>query len=291
MTDTTQGADAPDDNALFNDAVTTTLDKFENPEPAPLEKPADPKPADPQATPKPGDKPADPKPADPPDGPVPSGRFREESEARRRAERERDELRTRLDAMSRQPPPQQRQEPPKKLELFDNPQGFIKQELQPFLEQIRADFQSQREAQSLDWAMRSHGEEKVGAARRALEEGMARGDQQAWGAYNRAMQSHDPYSHIVKWHQDGETLRSIGGDLTAYRSRILDEAMKDPEFQKRVFDAAKGQATATGNNVARPVRAAASPSLGNVGAGGGDAEIVEPSDEQLFRAAVTAKRR
>lgn len=122
---------------------------------------------------------------------------------------------------------------------------------------------------------------------------MARNDQGAWAAYNRAMASHDPYGVIVRWHADGETLRSIGGDLNAYRTRILDEAMKDPEFQKRVFDAAKGQASATNNNVARPVKSsvASSPSLGNIGAGGGDEQITEPSDAELFRAAVTAKRR
>jgi hypothetical protein len=36
MTDTTQGADAPNENALFNEAVSTdTLAKFENPPVAP----------------------------------------------------------------------------------------------------------------------------------------------------------------------------------------------------------------------------------------------------------------
>ena len=296
MTDVTQGADALDDNALFNDATSsTTLDKFENPE-----LPAEPKPADPPAAatpPKPGEQAAaaDPKLADPPDNaPVPPGRLREEAEARRRAERERDALQARLDAMLRQPPPapQQRQEP-KRLDLLDDPPGFVQQEIKPFLEQIRADFQEQREAMSLDRAVFKHGEEKVSAARQALEAGMSRGrGDPAWGVYERAMRSTDPYAVITQWHQEGETLRTVGGDVNAYRTRILDEAMKDPEFQKRVFEAAKGQASRTDNNVARPVRVAtSSPSLGNVGAGGGDMQTHEPSDEELFRAATSAKRR
>ena len=286
MTDLTQGADAPDDSALFNDATSTTLEKFESPEPPKVEPPK-PDPAE-KPEPKPGDPP---KPDQREDGPVPSGRFREESEARRRAERERDDLRIRLDAVSR-PPPQQ-QQPPQKVDLFENPQGFVQQELKPFLEQIQADLRTQREGMSLDWAIRSHGDEKVGSARQALEQGMSRGDQNAWATYNRAMQSHDPYGVIVRWHNDGEVLRSTGGDLNAYRSRILDEALKDPEYQKRVFEAAKGQATAAGHSVARPVKSsvASSPSLGDIGAGGTDQQITEPSDDQLFRAAVTAKRR
>lgn len=280
MTDVTQGADAPDDNALFNDATSTdTLEKFENPpEPPPVAPP------DKKVEP--------PAPVEPPvkeEAAVPSGRFREETEARRRAERERDELRGRLDAM--RPPPQQ--QPPPAVDLFENPDGFVEQKMKPFVEQMRADFQMQREAMSLDFAMRNHGREQVDTAYQAMREGMSRGDQNAWGTYNRAMQSHDPYSVIVGWHKDGEALRSIGGDINAYRTRILDEALKDPEYQKRVMEATREHAVATGTNVARPVRpsVASSPSLGNFGAGGGNAQVVEPTDDELFRAATTAKRR
>jgi hypothetical protein len=277
MTDTTQGADAPDDSALFNEAVTETLEKFENPPVAPEEKPA------PPPEPKPEPKPE-------PDAPIPPGRLREESEARRRAERERDDLRAQL-AAYRVQPRQQQEEP--KIDMFENPQGFvrgeIREEMLPVLEQIRADFQSQREAMSLNWALDRHGDEVVATSRQALEHGMQRGDPNAWATYNRAMQSHDPYGVIVRWHREGETLRTVGGDLEAYRKRIIDEALNDPEIRKRAIEAAKGQ----GTNVHRPVTTpvASSPSLGNIGASGGDQSMIEPSDEELFRAATRAKRR
>jgi hypothetical protein len=97
MTDVTQGADAPDDTALFNEAVTATTDtlaKFENPPVAPkVEEPPKPAPAEkPDATSKPDDS-----------APVPPGRLREEAELRRRAERERDDLRAQLIASRPQP--------------------------------------------------------------------------------------------------------------------------------------------------------------------------------------------
>jgi hypothetical protein len=288
LSDITQGADAPSDSALFQEAVEApTLEKFENPNlPEPPKQPD--KPAD-----KPLDKPAD-KPADKtePDAHVPAGRLREESEARRRAERERDELYARL--QSAQPRQQQQ---PQRRDMFEDPSGFVQQEVAPYLQQIVAQQQRDREAFSADWAVRNFGEDKVTAARQSLEQGMQHGDQNAWGVYQRAMQSHDPYGVITRWHMERETLNSIGGDLDGYRKRIIDEAMKDPEVQKRFMESMRGQAAAGGMSVARPAgqvtqsKAPTVPSLSNIGAGGGDEQMQEPSDMQLFRTAVSAKRR
>jgi hypothetical protein len=286
LSDITQGADAPDENALFQQAVEAdapTLEKFENP-PLPPDEPE----------PKPADKPAPP-PAPPvepqPDAPVPAGRLREESEARRRAERERDELLMRISQQQRPPPSQ-----PQRKDMFEDPSAFVQQEVAPYLEQIVAQQQRDREAYSADWAVRSFGEDKVTAGRQALEQGMQRGDQAAWATYQRAMQSHDPYGVITRWHMERETLNSIGGDLESYKQRLRDEFLNDPEFRKQVFEAAKGQAAGTGMSVARPAqvtqpKAPTVPSLSNIGAGGGDEQMQEPSDMQLFRTAVSAKRR
>lgn len=118
MTDLTLGAqDAPDENALFNDAVTSdTLDKFENPpvatEPKPAPTPAAGEPPKPDARTEPKL-----------DETIPSGRLREESEARRRAERERDDLRAQMAMLARQQPQQQRSNEPQKIDLFENPSG------------------------------------------------------------------------------------------------------------------------------------------------------------------------
>jgi hypothetical protein len=280
MTDTTQGQDLPDDNALFQDATSaTTLDKFENPE-LPLDLPDIPTP---EPEPKPESAPEKVEAKD--EAHIPAWRLREESEARRQAERRYEELQAQL----RQQQPQPQQGP----DIFENPSEFVQQQFKPYLEQIRADLQMQREGMSLDWALRSHGNEKVGAARQALEAGLQRGEEEAKLTYQRAMQSHDPYGVIVRWHQSGEVLRSTGGDLEAYNKRIRAEALRDPVFQREVIEAARGQLQASGRTVERPVRSsvASSPSLGDVGAGGSTDAVAEPSDEQLFRAATTAKRR
>lgn len=280
MSDITQGQDAvPQDGDLFREALDApTLEKFENPPPLP-EKP----------TPQPEPKPQPEKP-DAPDAPVPSGRFREESEARRRAEREASELRARLAAFEVQP--RQPQQPEKKLDVFDNPSAFVQQEVKPYLDQMQQQFTMMREAMSADNAGRIYGHETVAAARAALEQGMARHDPHAWATYNRAMASHDPYGVITRAHMDRETLTKIGGDLNSYNQKYESELLKNPEFLKRALEAAKGQAA---GQVNRPAviqsQVPTLPSLSDIGAAGADEQQIEPDDNALFRAAVSAKRR
>jgi hypothetical protein len=289
MTDTTQGADALDDNALFQGATVGSLEKFENPDlptdPAPPPAPPAP-PADPS---KPADKPAD-KPAEL-EAHVPAMRLREEAEARRKAERELDELRGRVSAFERMQQPQ-RPEAPAKPDIFENPEGFVDQILARRLEQVQADYDRKVEGQSLEWAVDKFGEDKVMAAKQALEQGIYRGDPVVKGVLDRARQSHNPYGVITKWHMEREALSSMGGDINSFKQRVLDEAMKDPEFQKRVMQTIKGNGAA---HEARPAavmpKVSVSPSLSNIGAGSTDSQIVEPSDAELFRAATTAKRR
>jgi hypothetical protein len=282
MSDVTQGADAPDDASLFSDATTTTLEKFENPA-EPLPKLVEPKPDGLKEPPK--DAPKEP-PKDS-DAPVPAGRLREEAEARRRAERERDDLLRQL-AMARQPP-QPQQPPPKPPDVFENPSGFVQNEVKPLIDQFKQEMQLQREAYSMDMAAQRFGPETVAHSRQALEHFMKNGDPMAWATYNRAMQSHDPYGVIAGWYQERSLLHEVGGDLNGYRQRILEEAMKNPDFQRQVIEASKGGA----QHVARPATSSVPkiPSLGSVGAGGGETDLQEPSDDQLFRAAVTARRK
>lgn len=293
MSDVTQGDHAQTDEQLFSEATNAeTLSAFENATPQP--EPSPPEPPKPAPEPPKPDAPKPPAP-EPDTGPVPPGRLREEAEARRRAERERDELQRQIVALAQrqQPPPQQREQPPSAVDMFENPQGFVRQEMAPYLEQLRNDFQNQREAMSLNYAIDRHSMETVSAARHALEEGMQRGDQGAWGTYNRAMQSHDPYGVIVRAYRESEQLREIGGDLAAYRKRVLEEALADPEYRKRAVEAARSQANGGGvyRPAGQPSAQAPSPSLGDIGASGGEAAPVEPSDIDLFRAATRAKRR
>lgn len=246
-----------DDAALFNEAVSS------------VEQPSEPEPPKPQEPPAP-------EPA------VPAGRLREEADARRAAERERDDLRRRLDEhYARQQP---KTEPPKRSDLFEAPSAFVQEEVKPLLDPVQQQIGAIREHYSLQNALARHGDDKVSAARKALESAMGARDSDAWATYNRAMASIDPYGEIMRWHTGKEVISTVGTDLNAYRQKLLDEAIKDPEFQKRVFEAARGQAASNGSAVNRPV-VPKLPSIGKVGAAAPSTDDDNMSDEELFHAA------
>src|SRR4051794_35802145 len=121
----------------------------------------------------------------------------------------------RLRALEEARQPQQQQ--PQRPDLFENPSGFVQEEIRsgitPLLQQLYAQQQRDRENYSHDRAVERLGEEKVNAAYTALSQGIANGDPSVKAVYDRAMQHHDPYGLITKWHMERETLNSIGGNL------------------------------------------------------------------------------
>jgi len=253
-----------DDDALFQQGVTTPPKDDEI-------TPADQAP--PPATPQPAPEPA-----------VPAGRLREEAEARRAAERDRDEFRRQLDALLLRQPPASKPEAPKRSDLFEAPSAFVQEEIKPLLDPLEKRNAARDEHYSLKDAVREHGKEKVFAARNALQSAMGARDSEAWGVYNRAMASIDPYEEIMRWHIGKEVMTTVGSDLGAYRQKVLDEALKDPEFHKKVFEAARGTAASNGNNVNRPM-VPKLPSIGKVGAAAIPDGEDNQSDEELFHAA------
>jgi len=298
LSDIDQGSQG--DAELFREATdTSTLRDFENPK-----IPVPPAETDPRTQPRGEDgrfqkaekTESEPEPPGPPGGQIPSGRLREESEARRRAEQEILDLRARVAAYEVQrQQPQQPQPQPKKLDIFDDPSGFVKQEMYPVLQQMDAHYRYQMEKQSAANAQRLYGAEVVDQAYNAMALGLRSGDATAKAVLDGATGSHDPFGAITQWYIDRQTLNTIGGDLETYKKQVLAEAMKDPEYQRQVFNAMRGQAT---QQVVRPIQPIANPSptyppsVSDIGAAvGGEELIQDASDQALFRAAVSAKRR
>jgi hypothetical protein len=280
-----------DDDALFNDVISSGPVTVQ-PEP-PEPEPPHPEPVAPpaaQITP-----PAPPVQSEPA---IPPGRLREETEARRQAERRAIELEARLAAIERQQQPQQ---PRQRADVFENPSAFVQEEVQPILDPVTQQISQMREFYSRREATRDHGAEKVKAAYDWIAEGLASRDPEAVTVYQRAMQSMDPFGDITKAHLQRQTYQEIGGDLNAYRQRvleesrqsILDEAMKDQAFQAKVLEAARAQAQAAGGTIARPAGAVASlPSITRVGAAAlSEGQQPDLSDAELFDATTSRKRR
>jgi hypothetical protein len=283
MSDIDQGQD---DNALFRDATEgTTLDKFENPELPKAEPDKDAAKAEPKLTEKPAEKPAD-KPED--REAIPAWRLREAADRARQAEQENAELRARMQAYERQQPKVPAPD------MFENPSAFIRQEVAPTLQEMRdAILQEVREENSRTQAIIQHGAETVQAAYTALQQGIHADDPNVKAVLDAARGSRDPYGVITRWHKEREFYKTTGGDLEAYNKKQQEAYLRDPEFRKRAIEMERNAALQTGQTVYRPAQSKVPnvPSLANFGAGGGDENVSEPSDDQLFRQAVSAKRR
>lgn len=272
---TTEGAVAPaDDNALYASIINGN------------ELPSDPpEPASEHVEPAPVANPA-PEPA------IPPARLREEADARRAAERERDELRGRLAAFERMQP-QSKQPEAQRVDPVDrvlsDPTGLIREEAQQLVDPFNQQMAQLREFYSRRDAIREHGQEKVTTAFQALDQAARSGDLEAQATVSRVKQSMDPFGDIVRWHQQSVTLAETKGDLDAYRKRILEDALKDPEFQKQVLAATRQTAQQAGNVVARPT-VSAPPSLNRIGSAALPDNQADVSDEDLFASTTRRKR-
>ncbi len=81
-------------------------------------------------------------------------------------------------------------------------------------------------------------EEKLLNDRREFEEAYAAAQKQIDPALKaRMQQSRDPGETLMEWHRELKTRAEIGGDLNAYKQKLRDEYLKDPEFRKSAMAA------------------------------------------------------
>lgn len=271
-----------DDDTLFNDVISGAAAPAELPNPVidPVTAPT-PAAAPAAVVQQPAPQPQQTEPA------IPPGVLREAKEAARAAERRAMDLEARLAAFERQQQAAQ-QQPRPRSDPFENTSAFVQEEVQPIIDPIQQEIVKVRETFSRMFAEQVHGAETVKSAYEAIAQGLQSGDPAAVTAYQRAMKSVNPYGDIVAWHKQQSTLQEIGGDLNAYRQRILDEALKDQAFQAKVIEATRAQAQAAGAVIAKPV-VSSLPNINKVGAAALPAGQEDDSDEALF-SKTTARR-
>lgn len=221
-----------------------------------------------------------------PQGFVPSGRLREERERAEAAERRFNEAQANWQRQfeqlqTRLPQP----EPPKRPDVFENPDAFLDHGVKQAIEPIQGEFGKLKEFYSKREAIRDHGMEKVSAAYNAIAEGLQTRDPEAQGVYQRAMQSMDPFGEIVAWHQQKTVFSQIGHDPNAWFEKELERRMVDPKFaasyMEKVQQSARGAQKPQGTIVQLP------PSLNKVPQAQASSEDDnDMSDGALFRQAM-----
>jgi hypothetical protein len=176
--------------------------------------------------------------SEPPQGFVPSGRLREVSERATNAERELARAQAQLEIFQRHQPQPALQPPKVPTDIFENPDEAIRERIAPQFQEINQVILSLAK----DNAELRFTPEKVSAAEQAfIQATQARTLDVA--DYNRVVNSPNRYAAAVQWHQQQQVMKEVGGDPEVYKSRILDEAMKDPAFQAKVIEAARANAS------------------------------------------------
>lgn len=174
----------------------------------------------------------------PPIPPKPEWRLKEDAERARQAETElaneraeKAALKQRLEALER---PAVKQEPEKvaKPDPLLDPEGYEKYLETKFEERLLND---RREA-SLATAHRVYKTE--------FEEAYAAAQKQVDPALRaRMQQSRDPGETLMEWHRELKTRAEVGSDLKAYKQKLREEALKDPEFRKAAMEAWRTEAS------------------------------------------------
>jgi hypothetical protein len=234
-----------DDQELFNDAEATEApdtpvaaaaepEQTEQPEPVVAE-------ATPETTPE--------KPVVDDNAPlVPSWRLREINEEKRRATEEAERLKAELAALRQAQPRQQEQpkpaEKPTKPDPLIDPEGY-EAYLEAKVEEKLLNNQRESSLLAAHGKYKNEFEEAYAAAQKAVDPALKA----------RMQISRDPGETLIQWHREQKTRQEIGGDLNAYKQRLRDEALKDPEFRKAAMAAWQAEAQPLTNgrpNVALP---------------------------------------
>jgi hypothetical protein len=165
---------------------------------------------------------------------VPSWRLKQSTAEKRAAEAERDALKSRLESMERQMAAfQPKAEQPKQEDIDPllDPIGFRKSMQEGF----NAELQKVQLNSNLAIAHVRHGDTFEKAYEALLAEGQ-RGNRQL---VTQLVGSQNPGESIVRWHKNQETLREVGNDPASYKAKVLEDAMKDPEFLSKAMEAAR----------------------------------------------------
>lgn len=175
------------------------------------------------------------------EGFVPSGRLREEREAREAAERRFAESQAQWqrqfqELQARLPQPEQ----PKAPDVFENPNGFLEHGVRQQLDPVRQEVSNVREHFSKMFAVKEHGQEKVDGAYTALGQAIKSGDRDALSFAQRIQNSIDPYGEIVNWHSQKAVFSQIGHDPSAWFGKELESKLADPKFAAEIVQKAQG---------------------------------------------------
>jgi hypothetical protein len=215
-------------------------------------------------------------------GNVPVGAVQDERQKRQAAQQRADDLEKQLAVLQGQvtmlsqqrqpaPQPQQEQQP---ASLWDDPDAYLKTQLNPVQQQMM----EMKEFMSENLAVQTHGAETVTAAKQAIEQAARTPEGQQ--VIQKMMQSRHPFDELVKWHKQQAAISRVGSDPDAWFQAEYEKRLADPAEQAKILERIRTGA-ASNTNRSQPVTSLP-PSLSRLPAGGNQPQDTDMSDGALF---------
>lgn len=217
----------------------------------------------------------------PPIPPKPEWRKQEDAERARSAEAElaneraeKAALKQRLEALER-PAPKAEQPKTSRPDPLLDPDGYAK----AIRDELREEALNDRRNESLQEAHDAN-PKAFDEAYKAAQQAMAKGDVTLAA---RMQASRNPGKTLMGWHKEQKDRAEVGDDLGAYKQRLRDEALKDPEFRKAAIEAWRAEELAQQTN-GRP-RIDLAPSLNGASRANTSlkSNVEDVSDGELFQ--------
>jgi hypothetical protein len=124
----------------------------------------------------------------------------------------------------------QQQQPQQQPDPFMHPDKFADSRIQAAVAPIISQMQAIVANNNLSAARAIHGQELADRAYQEFDKALPQ-----MSPYEAAqvMQAQNPFVAAVEWHRRREILQQVGDDPNAYRERLLQEALTDPDFLAR----------------------------------------------------------
>jgi hypothetical protein len=128
-------------------------------------------------------------------------------------------------------------------------------------------------------AYQIHGKDKADAAIKAFDETASPAERQ------EIMNSLNPFISAVELQTRKQVLSEVGTDPSKYRDKVLEEALKNPDFLAKAMQAAQAAAAANPTTRAPPSNVTRLPSVARVGSAANiiDAGPADESDAELLQ--------
>ena len=182
---------------------------------------------------------------------LPSWRAREINEERRRIQAENEQMRVQLARMQAQQEQAARAQARSDM-LPQAPDPLLDHVAYTAMQDRKTDARIAEAMLNMNLAMsrKFYGAEKFDKAYDALVTEAQRGN----GALrDNIIRQADPGEALMNWHQQSEMLRTVGSDPEAYKAKLKEELLNDPEFIAQVQGHVRSQAMGGGQQPPRTV--------------------------------------